>query len=106
MAQMDREQRDLVDAADEDFKGLEDSKNYAIRFEKQRAIEQVRYTLSFEMKFPRTLLKKDRLYMNFLSGSFTTAKVGYISNNRGSDLPFLRKETTTDDSPHSAASAI
>nr|YP_009746873.1 ATP synthase CF0 subunit I [Plagiogyria euphlebia]QII42519.1 ATP synthase CF0 subunit I [Plagiogyria euphlebia] len=42
LTQMDREQRDLVDAADEDSKRLEDSKNYTIRFEKQRAIEQVR----------------------------------------------------------------
>nr|YP_009691086.1 ATP synthase CF0 subunit I [Tectaria panamensis]QEG57866.1 ATP synthase CF0 subunit I [Tectaria panamensis] len=46
LAQMDRERRDLVDAADEDLKGLEDSKNYAIRFEKQRAIEQVRRQVS------------------------------------------------------------
>lgn len=46
LAQMDREQRDLVDAADKDLGGLEDSKNYAIRFEKQRAIEQVRQQVS------------------------------------------------------------
>nr|QKV46454.1 ATP synthase CF0 subunit I [Lemmaphyllum carnosum var. microphyllum] len=46
LTQMDREQRDLVNAADEDLKGLEDSKNYAIRFEKQRAIEQVRRQVS------------------------------------------------------------
>nr|YP_011030784.1 ATP synthase CF0 subunit I [Hiya brooksiae]WQT71186.1 ATP synthase CF0 subunit I [Hiya brooksiae] len=46
LTQMDKEQRDLVDAADEDLKGLEDSKNYAIRFEKQRAIEQVRQQVS------------------------------------------------------------
>nr|YP_009183890.1 ATP synthase CF0 subunit I [Woodwardia unigemmata]ALN96661.1 ATP synthase CF0 subunit I [Woodwardia unigemmata] len=46
LTQMDREQRDLVDAADEGLKGLEDSKNYAIRFEKQRAIEQVRQQVS------------------------------------------------------------
>nr|YP_009573185.1 ATP synthase CFO C subunit [Mesopteris tonkinensis]QBF44663.1 ATP synthase CFO C subunit [Mesopteris tonkinensis]QKV46367.1 ATP synthase CF0 subunit I [Glaphyropteridopsis erubescens]QKV46894.1 CF0 subunit I [Grypothrix triphylla] len=46
LTQMDREQRDLVDAADKDLKGLEDSKNFAIRFEKQRAIEQVRQQVS------------------------------------------------------------
>nr|YP_009547717.1 ATP synthase CF0 subunit I [Leptochilus hemionitideus]AYW16765.1 ATP synthase CF0 subunit I [Leptochilus hemionitideus] len=46
LTQMDREQQDLVDAADEDLRGLEDSKNYAIRFEKQRAIEQVRRQVS------------------------------------------------------------
>nr|YP_009548998.1 ATP synthase CF0 subunit I [Calciphilopteris ludens]AYW15973.1 ATP synthase CF0 subunit I [Calciphilopteris ludens] len=46
LTQMDRERRDLVDAADDDLRGLEDSKNYAIRFEKQRAIEQVRQQVS------------------------------------------------------------
>nr|YP_009548912.1 ATP synthase CF0 B subunit [Myriopteris scabra]AYW15887.1 ATP synthase CF0 B subunit [Myriopteris scabra] len=46
LMQMDKERRDLVDAADNDLKGLEDSKNYAIRFEKQRAIEQVRQQVS------------------------------------------------------------
>nr|YP_010627361.1 ATP synthase CF0 subunit I [Christella latipinna]WBK27247.1 ATP synthase CF0 subunit I [Christella latipinna] len=46
LMQMDREQRDLVDAADKDLKGFEDSKNFAIRFEKQRAIEQVQQQVS------------------------------------------------------------
>nr|ATL58725.1 ATP synthase CF0 subunit I [Salvinia cucullata] len=46
LTQLDREQRDLVEAADEDLKRLEDSKNYTIRFEKQRAIEQVRQQVS------------------------------------------------------------
>nr|YP_009547543.1 ATP synthase CF0 subunit I [Vaginularia trichoidea]AYW16060.1 ATP synthase CF0 subunit I [Vaginularia trichoidea] len=46
LTQMDRERRELVDAADNDLIGLEDSKNYAIRFEKQRAIEQVRQQVS------------------------------------------------------------
>nr|YP_010969878.1 ATP synthase CF0 subunit I [Pteris ensiformis]WNR49091.1 ATP synthase CF0 subunit I [Pteris ensiformis] len=46
LTQMDKERRDLVDAADNDLNGLEDSKHYAIRFEKQRAIEQVRQQVS------------------------------------------------------------
>ncbi len=46
LAQLDKEQRDLVDAADDDLKTLEDSKNSTIRFEKQRAIEQVRQQVS------------------------------------------------------------
>nr|YP_009690553.1 ATP synthase CF0 subunit I [Lindsaea linearis]QEG57333.1 ATP synthase CF0 subunit I [Lindsaea linearis] len=46
LTQVDKEQRNLVDAADEDSKRLEDSKNYTIRFEKQRAIEQVRQQVS------------------------------------------------------------
>nr|YP_009549258.1 ATP synthase CF0 B subunit [Vittaria graminifolia]AYW16407.1 ATP synthase CF0 B subunit [Vittaria graminifolia] len=46
LTQMDRERRELVDAADNDLSGLEDSKNYAIRFEKQRAIKQVQQQVS------------------------------------------------------------
>ncbi|KAH7421353.1 hypothetical protein KP509_13G052600 [Ceratopteris richardii] len=46
LARMDKERQDLVDAADNDLNGLEDSKNNAIRFEKQRAIEQVRQQVS------------------------------------------------------------
>lgn len=46
LSQMEREKQDLIDAADEDSKRLEDSKNATIRFEKQRAIEQVRQQVS------------------------------------------------------------
>nr|AHA59620.1 ATP synthase CF0 subunit I [Lygodium japonicum] len=46
LTQMEREKRDLVDAADEDLEELEESKNFTIRFEKQRAIEQVRQQVS------------------------------------------------------------
>jgi F-type H+-transporting ATPase subunit b len=46
LSQMDKEKKDLIDAADEDSKRLEDSKNATIRFEKQRAIEQVRQQVS------------------------------------------------------------
>nr|AJB98533.1 ATP synthase CF0 B subunit [Botrychium sp. ternatum/japonicum] len=46
LAQMEREKRDLVNAADEDSKRLEESKNSTIRFEEQRAIEQVRQQVS------------------------------------------------------------
>nr|QIB71401.1 ATP synthase CF0 subunit I [Selaginella tamariscina] len=37
-----REKQNLADSADKDLKRLEDSKNATIRFEEQRAIEQVR----------------------------------------------------------------
>ncbi len=40
--QMEREKQELIHVADEDSKRLEDSKNATIRFEEQRAIEQVR----------------------------------------------------------------
>jgi F-type H+-transporting ATPase subunit b len=46
LSQMDKEKKDLIDAADDDSKRLEDSKNATIRFEKQRAIEQVRQQVS------------------------------------------------------------
>uniref|UniRef100_A0AAT9UT95 ATP synthase subunit b, chloroplastic n=1 Tax=Pallavicinia longispina TaxID=280536 RepID=A0AAT9UT95_9MARC len=46
LSQMEKEKQDLIDAADEDSKRLEDSKNATIRFEKQRAIEQVRQQVS------------------------------------------------------------
>nr|YP_009548217.1 ATP synthase CF0 subunit I [Onychium japonicum]AYW14763.1 ATP synthase CF0 subunit I [Onychium japonicum] len=46
LTQMEKERRDLADAADKDLNGFEESKNFAIRFEKQRAIEQVRQQVS------------------------------------------------------------
>nr|QWW92343.1 ATP synthase CF0 subunit I [Ptychanthus striatus] len=46
LSQMDREKKELIDSADGDSKRLEDSKNATIRFEKQRAIEQVRQQVS------------------------------------------------------------
>nr|QUG10377.1 ATP synthase CF0 B subunit [Hymenophyllum coreanum] len=46
LTQMEKEKRDLINAADEDSKRLEDSKNFTIRFEERRAIEQVRQQVS------------------------------------------------------------
>lgn len=46
LSQIEREKKELVNAADEDSKRLEDSKNATIRFEEQRAIEQVRQQVS------------------------------------------------------------
>nr|QWW93016.1 ATP synthase CF0 subunit I [Cyathodium smaragdinum] len=46
LSQMEKEKQDLIDAADEDSKRLEDSKNATIRFEERRAIEQVRQQVS------------------------------------------------------------
>nr|QBL07944.1 ATP synthase CF0 subunit I [Selaginella moellendorffii] len=42
LSRVQREKRDLVNSADGDLERLEDSKNATIRFEEQRAIEQVR----------------------------------------------------------------
>nr|YP_010444938.1 ATP synthase CF0 subunit I [Schizaea poeppigiana]UTJ90378.1 ATP synthase CF0 subunit I [Schizaea poeppigiana] len=46
LLQMERERQDLADAADEDSKTFENDKNSTIRFEKRRAIEQVRQQIS------------------------------------------------------------
>ncbi len=44
--QIEREKQELIKAADEDSKRLEDSKNITIRFEEQKAIVQVRQQVS------------------------------------------------------------
>lgn len=44
--QIEREKEELIKAADEDSKRLEDSKNMTIRFEEQKAIVQVRQQVS------------------------------------------------------------
>nr|UTS56969.1 ATP synthase CF0 subunit I [Schizaea tenella] len=46
LLQMEREKQDLVNAADEDLKTFENDKNSTIRFEKRRAIQQVRRRIS------------------------------------------------------------
>nr|YP_009258701.1 CF0 subunit I of ATP synthase [Coleochaete scutata]ANI25646.1 CF0 subunit I of ATP synthase [Coleochaete scutata] len=46
LAQLERERLELIKSADEDSKKLEDSKNGTIRFEEQKAIEQVRQQVS------------------------------------------------------------
>nr|YP_007374785.1 ATP synthase subunit b [Ophioglossum californicum]AGC26698.1 ATP synthase subunit b [Ophioglossum californicum]QXF60071.1 ATP synthase CF0 B subunit [Ophioglossum vulgatum] len=46
LARMEKEKQDLIDAADADSKRLEESKSSTIRFEEQRAIEQVRQQVS------------------------------------------------------------
>ncbi len=44
--QIEREKEELIKAADEDSKRLEDSKNMTIRFEEQKAIVEVRQQVS------------------------------------------------------------
>nr|YP_011020504.1 ATP synthase CF0 subunit I [Ptychostomum pseudotriquetrum]WQH62926.1 ATP synthase CF0 subunit I [Ptychostomum pseudotriquetrum] len=46
LSQIEKEKKELINAADQDSKRLEDSKNATIRFEEQRAIEQVRQQVS------------------------------------------------------------
>jgi F-type H+-transporting ATPase subunit b len=46
LSQMEREKQESIHVANEDSKRLEDSKNATIRFEEQRAIEQVRQQVS------------------------------------------------------------
>jgi F-type H+-transporting ATPase subunit b len=54
LSQIEKEKQELIYAADEDSKRLEDSKNATIRFEEQRAIEQVRQQVS-RLALERTL---------------------------------------------------
>lgn len=44
--QIEKEKQQLINAADEDYKRLEDSKNITISFEEQKAIVQVRQQVS------------------------------------------------------------
>jgi F-type H+-transporting ATPase subunit b len=45
-SQIDREKEELIKAADEDYRRLEDSKQATIHFEEQRAVEEVRRQVS------------------------------------------------------------
>jgi F-type H+-transporting ATPase subunit b len=54
LSQIEKEKQELIYAADQDSKRLEDSKNATIRFEEQRAIEQVRQQVS-RLALERTL---------------------------------------------------
>nr|YP_005352933.1 ATP synthase CF0 subunit I [Mankyua chejuensis]ADZ47965.1 ATP synthase CF0 subunit I [Mankyua chejuensis]AJJ48595.1 ATP synthase CF0 B subunit [Mankyua chejuensis] len=69
LAQMEREKRDLINAADEDSKRLEDSKNSTIRFEEQRAIEQVRQQVS------RLALERALVSLNSCSNSESYSRI-------------------------------
>jgi F-type H+-transporting ATPase subunit b len=46
ISQLEREKQELIKAADEDSKRLEDSKNATIRFEEQKAIQEIRQQVS------------------------------------------------------------
>ncbi len=46
LSQMEKEEQELIHVTDEDSKRLQDSQNAIIRFEEQRAIEQVRQQVS------------------------------------------------------------
>lgn len=46
LSQIEKEKKELINAADEDSRRLEDSKNATIRFEEQKTIEQIRQQVS------------------------------------------------------------
>nr|AJB98454.1 ATP synthase CF0 subunit I [Helminthostachys zeylanica] len=69
LVRMEREKQDLINAADEDLKRLEESKNSTIRFEEQRAIEQVRQQVS------RLALERALESLNSRSGSESYSRI-------------------------------
>jgi len=67
LSQMEREKQELIHVTDEDSKRLEDSKNATIRFEEQRAIEQVRqqvFCLALERASEALNNPKNKLYFH------------------------------------------
>lgn len=77
LSQIEREKRELVDAADEDSKRLEDSKNATIRFEEQRAIEQVRQQVS-RLALERALEASNKRLNNELHSRVIDYHIGLL----------------------------
>jgi len=74
---MEREKEDLISSTDGDLKRLEDSKNATIRFEKRRAIEQVRQQVS-RLALERTLEKLNNCLNNELHLRMIDHNIGLL----------------------------
>ena len=77
LSQIEREKKELVNAADEDSKRLEDSKNATIRFEEQRAIEQVRQQVS-RLALERALEASNKRLNNELHSRVIDYHIGLL----------------------------
>jgi F-type H+-transporting ATPase subunit b len=77
LSQIEREKRELIDAADEDSKRLEDSKNATIRFEEQRAIEEVRQQVS-RLALERALEASNKRLNNELHSRVIDYHIGLL----------------------------
>lgn len=77
LSQIEREKGELVNAADEDSKRLEDSKNATIRFEEQRAIEQVRQQVS-RLALERALEASNKRLNNELHSRVIDYHIGLL----------------------------
>lgn len=77
LSQMEREKEELISSTDGDLKRLEDSKNATIRFEKRRAIEQVRQQVS-RLALERTLEKLNNCLNNELHLRMIDHNIGLL----------------------------
>nr|YP_010228236.1 AtpF [Atrichum angustatum]QZJ47312.1 AtpF [Atrichum angustatum] len=77
LSQIEKEKQELIYAADEDSKRLEDSKNATIRFEEQRAIEQVRQQVS-RLALERTLEALNNRLNNELHSRMIDYHIGLL----------------------------
>jgi F-type H+-transporting ATPase subunit b len=77
LSQIEKEKQELIYAADEDSKRLEDSKNATIRFEEQRAIEQVRQQVS-RLALERTLETLNNRLNNELHSRMIDYHIGLL----------------------------
>lgn len=77
LSQIKKEKQELIYAADEDSKRLEDSKNATIRFEEQRAIEQVRQQVS-RLALERTLETLNNRLNNELHSRMIDYHIGLL----------------------------
>lgn len=77
LSQIEREKRELINAADEDSRRLEDSKNATIRFEEQRAIEQVRQQVS-RLALERALEASNKRLNNELHSRVIDYHIGLL----------------------------
>nr|UFP91574.1 ATP synthase CF0 subunit I [Selaginella erythropus] len=85
LSRVQREKRDLVNSADGDLERLEDSKNATIRFEEQRAMEQVRQQAA-RLALDRALKASDIRSNNELHSNTIDHHIGLLKgmaeNNR------------------------
>lgn len=77
LSQIEKEKQELIYAADEDSKRLEDSKNATIRFEEQRVIEQVRQQVS-RLALERTLETLNNRLNNELHSRMIDYHIGLL----------------------------
>nr|AKI29301.1 ATP synthase CF0 subunit I [Selaginella uncinata] len=84
LSAVQREKRDLVNSADGDLARLEDSKNATIRFEEQRAIEQVRQQVA-RLALERAVKALDIRLNNELHSDTIEHRIGLLKGMAGNN---------------------